>query len=216
MSTRWVSGGVRRTCPGPCTSRLPSSSILATVYGILGGTFDPPHLGHLALAYASLKQLELTEIQFVPAGDPWQKAGLEITDARLRLAMTHLAAAEHARFVVNDAEIHRSGPTYTIDTIAESDGRAVLILGSDAAAGIPTWHRAEELLAAVEIAVVERPGNTIKDVEDAIGKTVLQIAMPSTEVSSTEIRAFVAAGHSPRFLVPDAVADFIAANGLYR
>lgn len=189
--------------------------MLATVYGILGGTFDPPHFGHLALAYAALKQLELTEVQFVPAGDPWQKAGIDVTEARLRLAMTHLAAAEHARFVVNDVEVHRSGPSYTIDTIEDADDRCLLILGSDAAAGIPTWHRAEELLAAVEIAVVERPGTTIADVEAAIGREVSTLIMPSTEMSSTEIRAYVARGHSPRFLVPAAVADFIRANGLY-
>lgn len=130
--------------------------------------------------------------------------------------MTHLAASEHARFVVNPIEIHRSGPSYTIDTIEAADGDGVLILGSDAAALIPTWHRADALLAAIDVAVVERPGTTIKDVENAIGKAVLPVVMPPTEVSSTEIRAFVAAGHSPRFLVPDAVADFIAANGLYR
>ena len=195
---------------------LATSSILATVYGILGGTFDPPHFGHLALAYAALKQLELTEVQFVPAGDPWQKAGMDVTEARLRLAMTHLAAAEHARFVVNDVEIHRGGPSYTIDTIEASEGQGVLILGSDAAAGIPTWHRADELLTAVDIAVVERPGSTFAEVEAAIGKKILPITMPSTEVSSTEIRSYVATGHSPRFLVPAAVADFITANGLYR
>lgn len=189
--------------------------MLAIVYGLLGGTFDPPHFGHLALAYAALKQLELVEVQFVPAGEPWQKAGTDVTDARLRLAMTHLAAAEHARFVVNDVEIHRHGPSYTVDTIEEADGGAVLILGSDAAAGIPTWHRAEALLAAVDIAVVERPGTSIADVEVALGQPVLAIVMPAAEVSSTAIRAHVAEGHSPRFLVPDAVADFIVANDLY-
>lgn len=190
--------------------------MLATVYGLLGGTFDPPHLGHLALAYAALKQLDLVEVQFVPAGEPWQKAGTNVTDARLRLAMTHLAAAEHARFVVNDLEIHRSGPSYTIDTIEESEEGAVVILGSDAAARLRTWHRADALLEAVDIAVVERPGTTIADVEAAIGKSVLPVVMPPIEVSSTAIRAHVAAGHAPRFLVPDAVTDFIVANGLYR
>lgn len=199
-----------------CIWHRDACSMLAIVYGMLGGTFDPPHFGHLALAQAALDQVGLTEVQFIPTGDPWQKADQYVTEARLRLAMTHLAAAEHARFVVNDVEIHRAGPTYTIDTVESLPGDWVLILGSDAAAGIPTWHRAEDLLEHVDIAVVERPGVTVEDAERAIGKQLRVIEMPPTEISSTDIRAHVAAGHSPRFLVPDAVADFIGVNALYR
>ena len=120
--------------------------MLEIVYGLLGGTFDPPHFGHLALANAAIGQLTVPEILFVTAGDPWQKADTTVTDSRLRLAMTHLAAAEDARFAVSDVEVRRAGPSYTIDTVEELGQRCTLILGSDAAVGIPGWHRGDELL----------------------------------------------------------------------
>ncbi|MGI9666943.1 MAG: nicotinate-nucleotide adenylyltransferase [Acidimicrobiia bacterium] len=184
--------------------------------GILGGTFDPPHVGHLSVANAAIEQLGLDEVRFVPAGDPWQKADEYVTEARHRLAMTRLAAAEDPRFVVDDIEIRRDGPSYMIDTVETYAEPCVLILGTDAAAGIPTWHRGSELLRKVEIAVVGRPGVAPEDVEKALERPVLRLDMPSVEVSGTAIRTHVASGFSPRFLVPGPVCDYIDSNELYR
>ena len=190
--------------------------MLALVYGLFGGTFDPPHFGHLTLVNAAIEQLDVPEILFVPAGDPWQKANTDVTDARMRLAMTQLAAAEDARFAVSDVEVFRAGPSYTIDTVEELAQPCTLILGSDAAAAIPTWHRGDQLLTMVDIAVVERGNVGVADVEAALGISVTALDMPPVGISSTEIRDAVRRGRSPRFLVPDAVADYILANGLYR
>lgn len=189
--------------------------MLSGVFGILGGTFDPPHIGHLSLANAAIEQLDIDEVRFVPAGVPWQKADRPVTDARHRLAMTRLAAAEDPRFVVSDVEIVRTGPSYTIDTVKEMGEGGVLILGSDAAFGISTWDRAEDLLDLVELAVVERPGVSHGQVEDRLGRSVHRLTMPSIELSGTEIRDHVEAGWSPRFQVPGPVCDYIMANRLY-
>jgi nicotinate-nucleotide adenylyltransferase len=186
------------------------------MYAILGGTFDPPHFGHLALANAAVEQLDVTEVRLVPAGDPWQKHGIEVSDARHRLAMTRLAAAEDERFVVDDIEIRREGPTYTIDTVEALGPGCILILGADAALGLPTWHRYEDLLDATDIAVVERPGIDVATVERTLGWQVHALSMPMMDVSGTQIRQYVKAGFSPRFLVPDPVADYILTNRLYR
>lgn len=190
--------------------------MLHGVFGILGGTFDPPHVGHLSVANAAIEQLELDEVRFIPAGEPWQKDGLPVTEAHHRLAMTRLAAAEDGRFTVDDIETRRLGPSYTIDTVVALGGRCVLILGSDAAAGIPSWHRGAELLDLADVAVVERPGVIFSDVADALGRDIHRLHMPSIEVSGTAIRSHVAAGLSPRFLVPGPVCDYIEANDLYR
>jgi len=186
------------------------------MYAILGGTFDPPHFGHLALANAAIGQLDVTEVRLVPAGDPWQKHGIEVATPKHRLAMTRLAAAEDERFVVDDIEMRRGGPTYTIDTVEALGPGCILILGADAALGLPSWHRVDDLLDAVEVAVVERPGVDVATVERTLGWQVHALAMPMMDVSGTQIRRHVKAGFSPRFLVPDAVADYIATNGLYR
>jgi nicotinate-nucleotide adenylyltransferase len=186
------------------------------VHGILGGTFDPPHIGHLAVANAALEQLDVEVVRLIPAGDPWQKRDEQVTDARHRLAMTRLAASEDPRFVVDDLEIRRSGPSYMVDTIEQLGGPCTLILGADAARNLLTWHRAATLLEMVEVAVVPRPGVGFSDVCDALGRPVIELSMPTIDLSGTQIRSHISRGHSPRFLVPDAVCDYIASNGLYR
>ena len=193
-----------------------SSSILALVIGIFGGTFDPPHVGHLGVATAAVEQLGLERLLLVPAGEPWQKSDISVTPASHRLAMAKLAAAEDERFVVDDREIQRVGPSYTIDTVREIGERCVLVLGTDAAAGIPTWQGGPELLSLVDLAVVERPGVSQEDVEETLGRAVTLLSMPAVELSATALREHIAAGWSPRFLVPEAVADYITTNGLYR
>lgn len=185
------------------------------MYGILGGTFDPPHIGHLALAATALEQLDLDVVRFVPARDPWQKSAGGVSEAHHRLAMTRLAAAEDTGFLVDTIEMDREGPTYTVDTVEAIDDQCVLILGADAALGMPSWHRYDDLAAMVDVAVVERPGYDMSDLDAALASSVRVLHMPTIDLSGTEIRAHVAAGRSPRFLVPDAVVAYIVSTGLY-
>lgn len=173
-------------------------------------------MGHLAVAAAAVEQLDMETVTFLPAGDPWQKAAIQVTSGKHRLAMTRLAATESLNFVVDDQEMMRPGPSYMIDTIESMGGRVVLILGADAARGIHSWHRASDLLDAVTIAVAARPGVDMADVEAVVGPGLVQLSMPTVDLSGTEIRHHVAAGRSPRFLVPDPVCDYIDANGLYK
>ncbi len=184
--------------------------------GILGGTFDPPHIGHLAIAAAAIEQLDIERVTFIPAGDPWQKAAFDVSEVHHRLAMTRLAATEAPEFVVDDIEITRPGPSYSIDTVEAMGGNAMLILGADAALGIGSWHRAPELLDTVTVAVVDRPGIGMDDVEAAVGPGLIRVAMPMIDLSGTDIRQHIRAGFSARFLVPDPVCDYIDANVLYR
>lgn len=173
-------------------------------------------MGHLAVATAAVDQLQLERLLLVPAGEPWQKSNSLVTPSHHRLAMTKLAAAEDPRFVVDDREIHRTGPSYTIDTVREVGERCVLVLGTDAAAGIPTWTRGDDLLSLVDVAVIERPGVSHDDVEAALGSSVALLSMPAVELSATALRNHIKEGRSARFLVPASVCDYIEANGLYR
>lgn len=222
MACMWIprtSRGAGEEHRRRCTSRsLPQAHdpILPSVHGLLGGTFDPPHIGHLAVAHAALEQLDVGVVQFVPAGDPWQKRHEYVSEARHRLAMTRLAAAEDDRFAVDDREVRREGPSYTVTTVEEFGPGCVLILGADAALNIPTWHRASDLMALANIAVVPRPGVDADSVRSALGRDVVNLSMPTIDLSGTQIRAHVKAGYSARFLVPDAVNDYIHGNGLYR
>lgn len=190
--------------------------MLTGVLGLFGGTFDPPHLGHLAVANAALDQLALDEVRFVPAGEPWQKADRAVSDARHRLAMVRLATAAEDRFVVDDLEIRRPGPSYTIDTVRSFDEPVAVILGADAAASIPTWDRAEDLLEVADIAVIPRPGIDLAQVVATVPGRLRGLSMPTIDLSASEIRSHAAAGYSLRYLVPDAVAEYITARGLYR
>lgn len=190
--------------------------MLPGVLGIFGGTFDPPHLGHLAVASAALDQVAIDAVTFVPAGEPWQKADRRVSSAAHRLAMVTRATAGDDRFTVDDVEVLRPGPSFTIDTVRHFDEPVTLILGADSAASIPTWERAEDLLDLVDIAVIPRPGISIRDVVASVPGRFTPLSMPTIDLSASEIRAHVAAGYSPRYLVPDAVADYIAEYGLYR
>ncbi len=190
--------------------------MLTDVFGLLGGTFDPPHVAHLAAAHAAYEQLDLEQVRLVPARTPWQKATKVVTSATHRWAMCRLAAAEAPYLAADDVEMRRDGPTYTIDTLEAIEGETVLVLGADAAVGIPTWHRASDVLDTATIAVVPRPGVTEADVREAIGQGFTMLDMPPIELSATQIREHVRAGLEPRFLVPDAVVEYILANNLYR
>jgi len=184
--------------------------------GILGGTFDPPHLAHLIIAEAASRTLELEQVLFMPAGDPWQKAGRALTPAHHRVAMTSLAIEGVPYFRLDERETRRAGPTYTIDTLRDFDSGddLVLILGSDAAARLPSWKAWEEVTARASIAVVPRPRAPRSEV-DATGIPFTWIEMPELEVSASLLRAMGAEGRSLRFYVAERVWDYMGEHGLY-
>lgn len=196
--------------------------------GIFGGTFDPPHIGHLVAALSVREQLGLHEVWLVPNGDPWQKRGTRvITPAAVRLEMARAAVAGVPGVEVSDIEVRRAGPSYTIDTIealqAEDAGRAlVVVLGADAAAGLPTWHRHRDVLAAVSLAVLDRgdtppgPGDGEEGEGDLAAARREPVAMRRIDVSSTELRERVRQGRSVDVLVPAAVLAVVDRHGLYR
>jgi nicotinate-nucleotide adenylyltransferase len=186
--------------------------------GILGGTFVPPHVAHLVAAETAYRQLALDVVTLMPAGDPWQKADRRVSDPVHRLAMTELAAAGVGYFEVDDREVRRRGPTYTIETIGSfpADDDIVLILGADAAAGLAGWPRADEVRGAASFAVMPRPGIAADAVEGALRPaSPVWLDTPEIAISATELRAMAARGGSIRFLVPDEVWRYVEAQRLY-
>lgn len=184
--------------------------------GLLGGTFDPIHLGHLRAAENARDELGLERVAFVPAALPPHRA-LPLSSGRDRFAMVALATSGQPAFVASDAELERPGPSYTVDTLRawrqERPGdELVLLLGSDAYAEMRSWREAEAVLDLCQLAVVARPG----DAGAATAGAALRVDGPGLRVSSSEIRERVRAGRSVRYLVPDAVADYIEKRGLYR
>lgn len=192
-----------------------------TRLGVMGGTFDPPHIGHLVAASEVRHALALERVLFVPTGMPWQKEGR--APAEDRFMMTTLALADHPGFAASRAELDRKGPTYTIDTLAElkafygDDTELYFIAGSDALFNLGTWHRVDELGSLCRIAAVSRYGADLSAFKPRPGwPEVIAVDMPQIGVSSTDIRARVAASRPIDFLVPAPVARYIAARGLYR
>jgi nicotinate-nucleotide adenylyltransferase len=200
--------------------------------GLFGGTFDPPHLGHRRAVEASRDALGLNEVRVIVAGDPWQKSEKSARDgeeaptpALHRLAMAQLAFGDMDDVVVDDLEIRRHGPTYTVDTLEEltaADRQLVLILGEDAAAGIATWHRHADLLALAELAVVDRPGREEQSGSSAAplelpeGWSFRRVSMVPVAVSSTGLRRLIDGGGDLAGLVSPAVVDYARSHGLYR
>jgi nicotinate-nucleotide adenylyltransferase len=183
--------------------------------GILGGTFDPIHIAHLHVGEVAMLQAGLDRVLFIPAGEPWQKTDADLSPASDRLEMTRLAVDGIDGFEVDDREVTREGPTYTIDTLLEfpDEEEVFLILGADTANGIDTWHRWEEVLARARILVVPRSGVAL-DLSAHSSSFLLLHTMP-LEISSSAIRSAVATGDAYRFLVPAAVYDYVNANSLY-
>jgi nicotinate-nucleotide adenylyltransferase len=184
--------------------------------GILGGTFDPPHIAHLVAGEAAFGELGLDVVTFVPAGAPWQKADVPVSAPEHRWEMTRRAVAGVPYFEADDRELRTDGWTYTVNTLATfpDDEELVLILGADAAAGLRTWHRWEEVLQRVSVAVMPRPGVDPDDVADAVGPHH-RLDTPLLEVSGTMLRARWSTGASIRFLVPDGVYDYVVEHDLY-
>ena len=187
----------------------------------MGGTFDPIHLGHLRAAENAREELDLHEVRFLPAQVPPHRA-VPATSARDRYAMVALATAFHPQFVADDLELRREGPSYTVDTIAQlRDERpgddVVLIVGSDTYPELSTWKDHDRLHRMCTVAVVTRPDDGRPGRTDPQESPALRrVPGPGLAVSATDIRRRVKEGRSIRYLVPDAVADYIAKRGLYR
>lgn len=196
--------------------------------GVLGGTFDPVHVGHLAVADEVARRLELDEVLFVPAGRPWLKADAGILPAEHRLKMVELAIAGKPRFKLSAMEIERDGPTYTVDTIAEleqkSGGKDELffIIGRDKLAELPEWHRPERLVEMCRLVAVPRVGCPVLDLASleaaipGVSRRVIMLDRPQVDVSASDIRERVRQGLSVSGLVPEVVERYIAEKGLYR
>jgi nicotinate-nucleotide adenylyltransferase len=182
--------------------------------GLLGGTFDPIHHGHLAVAQAALDVLELDEVRLLVAGDPWQKE--PHTPAVVRTELARLAVEDHDEIVVDDRECRRSGPTYTVDTLlelheAEPGIDLVFLLGADAVARLATWHQSDVVLALARFVAVTRPGHDMP----RLPATVDVLEVPPLDISSSQLRGLAARGRSLRYLVPDPVRRRIGEYGLY-
>lgn len=199
-----------------CGWHLPN--LTAVRRGILGGTFDPPHYGHLFMGEVAYWQLELDIVTFMPAGAPWQKEDRDVADRHHRLAMTRLAIAGVPYFEADAREVERDGWTYTADTLATypDDEELWVILGADAAARLPTWDRQDEVLEHAQVAVMPRSGFSRDDIVALFGEgNFVWLDGPELEVSSTEIRQRDAGGKPIRFLLPDAVRTYADTVGLH-
>ncbi len=194
--------------------------------GLLGGSFDPIHLAHLALAHCAAEQLALHQVWLIPAGQPWQRGALGAS-AEQRERMVRLAAADDARLRVLDLELRRGGPTYTVDTLRSlraqhPEHEFVLLLGADQLDNFQTWRAWDEIAACVDLAVAPRPHHGLRPdpallrVLHAAGHRLLQVRMAPTEVSATRVREHAARGLALGDLVPPAVAGYIEQHHLYR
>jgi nicotinate-nucleotide adenylyltransferase len=194
--------------------------------GILGGTFNPPHIGHLVCAHEALSQLELDEVWLMPVAVPPHKEADADPGAAHRVAMCRLAADGDPRVSVSLAEVDRGGPSYTVDTLRDLHARMpehelTFIVGGDMAHSLPTWREPEEVLALARLAVAEREGVARQEIMERLAglrgaqERVDFFAMPRIDISSSLIRRRAAAGLPVRYLVPDAVAGHIARRGLY-
>lgn len=188
--------------------------------GVMGGTFDPIHHGHLVAAQEVAAQFGLDEVVFVPTGQPWQKSHRSVSAAEDRYLMTVIATAENPHFSVSRLDIDRKGLTYTIDTLRElhelnPDSDLFFITGADALGQILTWRDAEELFSLAHFIGVTRPGHTLADPGLPAGGVSL-VEVPALAISSTDCRARVAKGDPVWYLVPDGVVRYIDKRQLYR
>ena len=186
--------------------------------GVMGGTFDPIHHGHLVAASEVAQSFDLDEVVFVPTGMPWQKT--KVTEAEHRYLMTVIATASNPRFTVSRVDIDRDGPTYTIDrlralTAARPDAELFFITGADAIAQILGWRNHDELWELAHFVAVSRPGHVLST-EGLPSEDVSQLEVPALAISSTDCRARVREGNPVWYLVPDGVVQYIAKHHLYR
>jgi nicotinate-nucleotide adenylyltransferase len=202
------------------------SSSGGAAIGVLGSAFNPPHLGHLALAQEALWQLGLDEVILVPTGETPHKRIAGDPGREARMEMTRLAAAEDPRFSVSALEVEREGPSYTYETLEalaeeRADTQLVFVMGADAAVGLESWRHPERVVELASLAVARRAGVSETDVMAVMRSLgcddrVATLEMPQFGVSSSAVRERAQQGRPLRFLVPDAVASFIEAKGIYR
>lgn len=193
--------------------------------GVLGSAFNPPHLGHLALAQEALWQLDLAEVILVPTGDAPHKRIADDPGREQRMAMTRLAAADDARFSVSALEVEREGPSYTCETLrllAEERGETelVFVMGADAAVGLESWSEPERVVERARLAIARRAGISEAEVAAVLRSLgaehrATMLEMPQFGVSSSAVRERAAAGRPLRYLVPEPVARFIEEKGIY-
>ena len=205
--------------------------------GIFGGTFDPIHYGHLRTAFELLETLRLPEMRFMPAGNPPHREHTIASNAQ-RLEMVRAATAGQPGFTVDDREMHKSGPSYSVETLAELRAEfpsrpLCLIVGMDAFLGLPKWHQWRELLSLAHLVVAHRPGwraptmgplgemlvdrgtGSVPDLHHSVAGRIYIHAVTQLEISSTDVRALIHAGRDPRYLMPDGVRRIIRESGCY-
>ena len=184
--------------------------------GILGGTFDPIHIGHLIAASSVYEALNLDTVVFMPAGDPWQKRDRELSTGQQRLEMVKIATSDDDRFLASDIEIMRTGPTYAIDTVREwkhlnPSDQLFWIVGSDALSGIPSWREWEEFVSEVTVVAVNRIGQIA-----SVPFNVVSVEMPEVRISATQLRDRFTNELDTKYLVPEKVSEYISEQGLYQ
>ena len=194
--------------------------------GILGGTFDPPHIGHLVIAEEAREKLALAKVYFVPAREPPHKKGEPVSPLEDRVAMLRLALDDHHFFVLSLIEAHRPGPSYTVDTVRQlldefpPATELYFVMGMDSLAALPTWHDPDGLIALCKLAVLRRPGYSADlaklELEiPGIRSSVEFIPAPELEISSSDLQGRVRNGLSIEYMVPPCVAEYIAEHHLY-
>jgi len=212
------------TVPGPDTTLgLAHASTGAYRLGVMGGTFDPIHHGHLVAASEVAARYHLDEVVFVPTGTSYQKAGRSVSKAEDRYLMTVIATASNPRFSVSRVDIERSGPTYTIDTLRDlkaerGDVEMFFITGADAFCGMASWKGFDELFSLATFVAVSRPGVPLGECASnpVLAERVHCVEIPAMAISSTGCRQRVADGLPLWYLVPDGVVQYVAKRGLYR
>jgi nicotinate-nucleotide adenylyltransferase len=195
--------------------------------GIIGGTFDPFHNGHLAIAGEAMTKLDLLEVLFLPAGRPWLKADQPVTAVEHRVEMVSRAIDGRSHYRLTTVEVDRSGPSYTVDTLAElrsqygAGADLFFILGWDSLTEIPRWHQPSRLIELCYLVAVPRPGQeepalgSLEADVPGISRRVILLDGPRVDISSSEIREMVAQGRSIAELVPETVAQYIKQHRLY-
>jgi nicotinate-nucleotide adenylyltransferase len=188
--------------------------------GVMGGTFDPIHHGHLVAASEVAHQFQLDEVIFVPTGEPWQKSDVAVSPAEDRYLMTVVATASNPTFWVSRIDIDRGGPTYTIDTLRDvrkmlPDADLFFITGADALGQILSWHSVDEMFQLAHFIGCTRPGHRL-DASHLPRGSVTLVEVPALAISSTEVRERVASGEPAWYLVPDGVVQYINKRNLYR
>lgn len=195
--------------------------------GVLGGTFDPPHVGHLILAEEARLALKLEQVLFVPAGAPWRKAGRELSPREDRLTMVQLAVGGSPHFAVSIMEIEREGPSYTAETLAAlhqqlaADSEIFFILGQDSLADLPNWRQPQRIISLARLAVAVRSdweaarADALEKEVPGISQRLVWLDMPRIDISSTAVRDRVRQGLSIHYWVPPAVEEYIRQHKLY-